>query len=553
MKLNYLTATAVAAALAIGHADRAEADAFVGGLIGGIIGGAVGSNVRTQPRQRATTQPRRSTANTAQRQQNREVQTALNHFGFNVGTADGVIGPRSRNGISQYQGYLGFAPTGQLSGFERNILITAYQRATMGGPQVSRVVANHRDGMRGLLAVVRDEFSGGRSAQSGGGAYGLPPAVADAVDEIAASADPTAEQLVQRSGFIQLADLNGDGRTDFILDTSVTGSAFWCNAQSCSVMVFVSTPDGYVRNDFQAFNVTPAMFACTRGTCSLERGGTQTVTAAAPAEPAETQERGAAPVPTAQPRVQAPEASAPALPSFFGQGQATQVSLASHCNRVALVTNANGGFTSIDRIEDPIFAMNEQFCLARTFAIADGEAIIAQIPGATPQTVAAQCESLAPLLQQHIAALSMEPREDVVRRVAGFVLESGLGPEDLAGTARVCLASGYLTDNLPVAMGSSLLLVALGETSYGELPGHHLLQGIGASQREAMAVDWLRSSVPANPAVATNVAFAPGPESRNALIHAALDQRTGAVAPAPVEAPGAAAPLPVFSLQPKTD
>ena len=548
MKLNFVTAAAFAGALIAAHADRAEADAFVGGLIGGFIGSAVGSNIRTQPRQQRTTtaRPRASSANTVQRQQNREVQTALNHFGFNVGAPDGAIGPRTRAGISQYQGYLGFASTGQLTEFERNILITAYQRATLGGPQVSRVVSNHRDGMRGLLAVVRDEFGGGRTAQSGIGAYGLPPTVADAVDEIAASSDPTAEQLVQRSGFIQLSDLNGDGRTDFILDTSVTGSAFWCNAQSCSVMVFVSTPDGYVRNDFQAFNVTPAMFDCTRGTCSLDRAGGTTL-AAAPADPPAPQDGMATPVATAQPVVQNPEPQAPALPSFFAQGQAQQVSLASHCNRVALVTNANGGFTSIDRIEDPIFAMNEQFCLARTFAIADGEAIIAQIPGATPQAVAAQCESLAPLLQQHIAALSMEPREDVIRRVAGFVLESGLSPDDLGATARVCLASGYLSDNLPVAMGSALILVALGEASYGELPGHHLLQGIGASHREGLALDWLRASVASTPATAANAAFAPGPESRNALIHAALDRMTGTTAPA------AAVPVPVFTLQPKTD
>jgi peptidoglycan hydrolase-like protein with peptidoglycan-binding domain len=194
MKLNFATAAAVSAALVMAHADRAEADAFVGGLIGGFIGSAVGSNIRTQPRQRTTTaRPRASTANTLQRQENREVQIALNHFGFNVGAPDGAIGPRSRAGISQYQAYLGFPATGQLTDFERNILITSYQRATMGGPQVTRVVSSHRDGMRGLLAVVRDEFSGGRTAQSGLGAYGLPPTVADAVDEIAASADPTAE------------------------------------------------------------------------------------------------------------------------------------------------------------------------------------------------------------------------------------------------------------------------------------------------------------------------------------------------------------------------
>jgi hypothetical protein len=134
-----------------------------------------------------------------------------------------------------------------------------------------------------------------------------------------------------------------------------------------------------------------------------------------------------------------------------------------------------------------------------------------------------------------------------VRRVAGFVLESGLGPDDLAATARVCLASGYLGDDLPVAIGSALLLVALGETTYGELPGHHLLQGIGTAQRERLAVDWLRASVPTGAEATANVGFSPGPDGRNSLVHAALDLITGE------DTPAAATAVPVFSLQPKSD
>src|SRR5690606_26796513 len=117
-----------------------------------IIGGAIGSNVRTQPR---VTQPR-VVVGSSQRQQNREVQSALNHFGFHVGTPDGSIGPRSRAGISQYQAYLGFPTTGQLTDFERSVLLSAYQRSQMGGPQVMRIANTHRDGMRGLLPTVRD-------------------------------------------------------------------------------------------------------------------------------------------------------------------------------------------------------------------------------------------------------------------------------------------------------------------------------------------------------------------------------------------------------------
>jgi hypothetical protein len=541
---NFLTATAAAAALISADASRAQADPFVGALLGGFIGGALGAQAG-QPRTRARSTTPRATAPNPARETNRQVQTALNFFGFNVGTPDGALGPRSRQGISDYQLYLGFGATGQLTEFERNVLLTAHNRAQMGGAQVTQVTSRHRDGMRGLLEAVRDEMSGAPVRRTAG-AYGLPAEVADGVDEIAASSDPTAEQLVQRSGFIQLADLNADGRTDYIIDTSVTGSAFWCNAQACTVRVYVSTPDGYSRNDFQAFGVTPAMFDCQRGDCNLLPGGATTVAAAI----APSQGQVAAPVASAQPMVPNPAASAPVVPNFFAGAGAQQVSLASHCNRVALVTSANGGFTDVSTLSDPVFALNEQFCLARSYAIAEGEGLAAQVPGATPQLIAEQCAGFAPVLQPHVAALSLQPRAEVARGVAQFVLASGMAPADLTATARICLSSGYMTENLTVAIGSSLLLYALGETGYGELPAHHLMQGIGASQRRELAMDWFQASVPQGP-MAQAVGFAPGSASRNALITAALGMM-GDGAGAPAAAPAAtptAAPLPLFNLR----
>lgn len=530
-------------------AEAKAQDGLVGGIIGGIIGGAIANQQRAQPQrtqQRTTTQrPRATTVNTVQREQNRAVQTALNHFGWNVGTADGALGPRSRNGISQYQVFLNFSGTGLLTEFERNILVTAHQRAIMGGPQVAQAVSSHPQGMRGLLLMVRDEMSGRSPTQSAGN-YGLPALVASAVDEIAASSDPTATQLVQRAGFIQLADLNGDGRTDYIIDTSVTGSAFWCSAQACTVQVFVSTPDGYVRNDFQAFNVTPAMFRCTRGTC--EMGDAQapvTVAAtpsAAPQPPATTEV--ALSVPSAQPAARNPNAEAaspaPAIPSFFGGGQAER-SLASHCNRVSLLTSANGGFTTQATMTDPVMVINEQFCLARTYAVADGEELITKVQGATPDQIVQQCQSFAPTLRPHVAALSVQPRDEVLRAVGAFILQSGMSPEQLAATARICLAVGYKLDDMDLSIGSTLLLVAMGERAYGELVGHHLGQGYGAATREDLAFSWYEHGLDA----AKQAVFAPMQPERDQLLRAAVfgppaEQSLSADA-APVEAA-----LPVF-------
>ena len=126
MNRKIITTTALAAALfstSVGRASADLGDAIVGGIVGGVIVGAI--HDRNDRRPRATT-PRVSNAS---RQLARDVQTALNHFYFNVGAPDGVLGRQSRAGISQYQAYLGFPSTGHLSEFERQVLITAHQRA----------------------------------------------------------------------------------------------------------------------------------------------------------------------------------------------------------------------------------------------------------------------------------------------------------------------------------------------------------------------------------------------------------------------------------------
>jgi peptidoglycan hydrolase-like protein with peptidoglycan-binding domain len=424
-----LTVAAVVTALVASHATAVRADAFIGGLLGGFIGSAIGSQVGRQPAQR------RVVSESPTRARTREVQTALNFFGWDVGMPDGAIGPRTRTGIAMYQAYLGHPPTGELTEFERLVLLTAYQRAQAGVPAVTQLAARHPDGFRGLLPEVRDELSGAGPTR---------------LAEAPAAAPPPA------------------------------------------------------------------------------------AAAAAPA---------AAPAP-----------AAPALPSFAGGAAAMQVSVASHCNRVALVTSASGGYVDIDTLRDPVFALNEQFCLARGYAIAEGEALIAQIPGLTVAQATEQCAGMATLLQPHVAALALQSQPEVTRGLAQFILSSGMAPADLTTTARVCLATGYMTENLTVALGSALLLHALGQTGYGEFPAHHLIQGLGLPQRRELAMEWFSVSVPQNPAAAP-VGFAPGAPGRPALINAALAMlASGAQAPAatlPVVAPAApaapAAPLPAFN------
>ncbi|MEL6467256.1 MAG: peptidoglycan-binding domain-containing protein [Pseudomonadota bacterium] len=248
--------------------------------------------------------------------------------------------------------------------------------------------------------------------------------------------------------------------------------------------------------------VAPQPVAPTLGTTT-----TTTVVAAAP----EAQ----APVP-AVPQVAAEEE--PGLPNFLGGG--ATASLASHCNTVSLLTNTNGGFTTAAAMTDPNVALNEQFCLARTYAIAKSEDMIAKIQGFTPDQIASQCEQFGPAMQPHVAALALKSQPEVVQDVASFILTTGMSPSQLKGTAQICMGVGYRTDNMDVALGSAMLLFAMGDHVYGEMMGHHLAQGFGTTKRVDTARVWYAEGLKAVDAGAPAV-FAPGQPERVELLRQA--------------------------------
>jgi peptidoglycan hydrolase-like protein with peptidoglycan-binding domain len=232
-----------------------------------------------------------------------------------------------------------------------------------------------------------------------------------------------------------------------------------------------------------------------------------------------------------------------ALPNLMASG-GDGPSLASHCNQVSLVTSSNGGFVTAASMQDPRFALNEQFCLARTYAIAEGESMAASLQGITPDTLEEQCRAFGPAMRDHVAALSLDERAAVLDGVRGFVRQTGQSPAQLAGTARICLSVGYRIDNMNVALGSGLLLAALGEDAYSELMGHHLNEGFGTARRPELAREWFAAAVEAVENGAEPV-FAPGDSGRNALLRQAVfgaepGAQGGAVQPAST--------LPTFNL-----
>jgi len=278
---KFAVGSVLALSIAIAPADRVEADAgdFIAGAI---IGGIVGANAKKQRRStkrtyRKTSKKRRSTIPSTQ--EGRNIQASLNYFGFPAGAVDGQLGRKTRNAVSNYQAYLGYPVTGNLTEFEKNLLISSYNRAQAGGYAVTQQVANTPDGTRGLLKTYRAEMAG-QAATTTVAIAPQPVPVAPTVVAVAPQTAPAAGGLGTAAGL--------------------------------------------------AAAVAPA---------------------AAPA--------------------------AAGLPNFLGAG--TQASLASHCNTVSLITNTNGGFTTLATMTDANTALNEQFCLARTYAIAKSEELVSQI------------------------------------------------------------------------------------------------------------------------------------------------------------------------------
>ncbi|WP_444462596.1 peptidoglycan-binding domain-containing protein [Rhodobacter capsulatus] len=554
MKGRRLIAGLVALGVGVNTGAPALANSgdVLGGLIvGGILGAAIANDQnhrRAAPVHRAT--PQKPAVSSAQREQNREVQTALNYFGYPVGTPDGSIGPKSRAAISQYQALLGFPATGQLAEMERQILVTGYNRAMIGGPQVQQIIATSPQGIRGVLLAQRDQTLGtatagaAPAAMPGGSIGGLPPEVSSAVYEIARNANVDPMLLLQRAGFVTMTDLNNDGRTDYMLDTSVSGSGFWCNGPACTVQIFASTPQGYQRNDFQVAGATPAMFSCTHGACEVKPGGAPSTMAAQPmpVAPAPVLPSLPAPVPVAQPAAPAPTL---AMPNFAAAMTPPKLTLASYCNAVSAKAGANGAPQTVAAMSDPAQALGEQFCAVSAAAKADGAALAAQIPGFTPEQIAAQCKGFAAALKDQVDKIAATPRDDMVAGVQGWLKTAGMPEAQLAATSKVCLGVGYQTDDAEMALASALVLTGTGNMVYAEMIGHHLVSGVGIEARPDRALEWYDVGVNALSVGQTPV-FLPEQGDRGALIKKAamaLNGRAEALPmlPVPVGAPAPAA------------
>ena len=400
-----LCASLVAASVIVVPVQRAQADegaALLGGLIvGGLIGNEIAKNKQRRTRTTTTYRPTYS----AEREQNRQVQHALNYFGYNVGGADGVLGRRSRAGISQFQAQMGFNPDGYLDGYERDFLLGSHQRALASShvAPYNQILASQ--GPSGLLRTYRNEQLGITTT--------------------------TAQQPVAPA----------------------------------PVPAPVPQPV-----------TAPAP-----------------VPAPAPA-PAPVAAPAPAPAPAPQPTEQVPvtaRSDTATLPSFtFGQ---TDRSVNEHCNEINVLTAANGGVTTPGRVSDKEFALNEQFCLARTHAMAESTSITATIPNLTDAQIEQQCQGLAQVIAPQIDGLGTARPDMVISDASAVLQESGQPMPQLISGGKVCLGVGYRIDDAQMALASAILLTAAGQLGYGEAVSHHMREGFGTAKVDAQkAGAWMK-------------------------------------------------------------
>ncbi|WP_369953341.1 peptidoglycan-binding domain-containing protein [Sedimentitalea sp. XS_ASV28] len=382
-----MTSFVIASMIAVPAQRAVAGDA--GKILGGaLLGAAIMHGVQQNKQRQRTTTTRRtysSGISSAQRAENRQVQTSLNYFGYHVGTVDGSLGRMSRAGISRYQADMGFQPDGYLDTYEKDFLLSSYQRALASSsvPPYNQIVASQ--GYAGLLRTYRNEQLG------------------------------------------------------------------------------IQTPNPNIQSAAaQAPAPAPAPVAVAP------------VAAVAPA-PAP------APAPVAtQPEPVTARADTGALPDFtFGQ---VPKSVNEYCNEINVLTAANGGITTAGRVTDAEFALSEQFCLARTHAMAESTSIVSTIPNMTEAQISQQCEGLSQAIAPHMAALDTAQPDKVVGDTAGFLKNSGRPMDQLVSAGKVCLGVGYRTDNAAMALASSVLLASAGQRGYGEMVSHHTREGFGTAK-----------------------------------------------------------------------
>ena len=441
MFAKYLMTSSLVAAIALSPiairpAEAQDAREVIGGLLlgGAILYGIAASQqpqpgvVQPAPQPGAQPAPQPTATYVPPRpaipatEAGRQVQTALNYFGFDAGYVDGQVGPATRAAAARYQAALGYPVNGNsFPEDQAQYLIGAYRWATTGG-------------------------------QAQTGLSGTPLLVA-----------------------------------------------------------FGTTQGG---------TVAPAVAGATG-----PGSNTTTIISGGPL-----------PVPTAS------ASGAGPVPNLFA-GASGAPALSQRCDAVALQGQANGGMMTLSNLSNPGFALSEQFCIARASAVTQARDLTDAVPDLTQDQIRTQCLAFSDAVAGQTALIATTMPAQATTSAQGFAYSTGIPQPELAATARVCLGLGYAADDMQMALGAALVLVAVGEPAYGEMIAHHLREGFGVPADAYRANAWYETTLNAMLTGAPAV-FSPADAGRLPLIRQAVAMTlAGQVVPRPT-------PVPAVTLRP---
>lgn len=174
---------------------------------GGFLSGLFGNNQNNRAQQ---------AANSAQRRTNRAVQSALNFFGFDTGSVDGILGRKSRAAISDFQTFMDYEATGNLTREERLFLLSTFNGINTEDEALALKISLGLVSVQDLLKARADEE----------------PEAPDTVEEAAPEAPLSMRSLCINIGangpldlvkaqFCNLRQLAIE-QSDFLLETSLT-------------------------------------------------------------------------------------------------------------------------------------------------------------------------------------------------------------------------------------------------------------------------------------------------------------------------------------------
>jgi hypothetical protein len=195
--------------------------------------------------------------------------------------------------------------------------------------------------------------------------------------------------------------------------------------------------------------------------------------------------------------------------------------MADLCNQTTNFTAANNGLATPGNMPDPTLALNEQFCLARGFAISDAKQI-SDSNSYSQEQITSVCASVNSAVASAVTGYGTRPVNDVLAAMDESIARNNWTTEQVEAAARMCLGEGYRTDDAELSGNMAIVLSASGRAPYAEAVSHQLREGFGTAANPLASKAWMQMAIDAV-AQGQAPAFLPGQAVQRAEILSAAN------------------------------